>query len=387
MRFPSGLGLILTLAGSLLASGCRERQPLTTPEAPPFVFRALDLNQRAQDGSRDWDLTSPEARYDLNSRTIRARRPTGILYRDDKPAFSISADLATVLNDGELVVLEGAVQLKQLQEESVLIQGNRLVWTPEQSTMVLSDKPEAVNQDSRLVAQSLTFQQTTSQLVFSGPTVLYRWQKQRSLETEPDTSIVAANGQWNLETGQLTAEGPIKAERQSGRQLTATGLRGNTKSSLIELSAPVQVTLEEGQGTVTAGPTRWQYAKKQLSSSAPFVAELRQGSVRGGGFTINEATTTVIIPQDCRLNQPGEVLTAARCSWNWTLERVIADGDVVLRRDELNQVTRAARLEGFVGDDGSLQFGAPGQRVRSQIKLNQDPAGSSQGKRSPAVSF
>ena len=110
------LGFALTLLATGLVSGCRESSEASRSGAPPFVFRSLDLNQRRPDGQRDWDLTSPEARYELNSRTIRARRPTGILYRNNKPDFSISADLATVLNDGELVVhpdSEKALRKKQ----------------------------------------------------------------------------------------------------------------------------------------------------------------------------------------------------------------------------------------------------------------------------------
>jgi hypothetical protein len=38
--------------------------------------------------------------------------PKGFLYFEDKPSFMISADHATVLNDGELVVLEGTVPLE-----------------------------------------------------------------------------------------------------------------------------------------------------------------------------------------------------------------------------------------------------------------------------------
>jgi hypothetical protein len=89
------------------------------------------------------------------------------------------------------------------------------------------------------------------------------------------------------------------------------------------------------------------------------------------------------------VNQPGEQLRAQRCSWNWSTDVVIADGDVELKRDELDQITTAARLEGRVGDDGVLRFGAPGQRVRSEIRLKQNERRSSPDgvKRSAPVTF
>ena len=378
------LGFALTLLATGLVSGCRESSEASRSEAPPFVFRSLDLNQRRPDGQRDWDLTSPEARYELNSRTIRARRPKGILYRNNKPNFSISADLATVLNDGELVVLEGSVQLKQLQNRPILIQGDRLVWRPELSTMVMNQRPEALNSDSRLATQSLTFVQSSNRLEFTGPTRLYRWENKRSDDQTAETVIEATDGVWNLETGRFQAEGPIRAKRSSGRRLSASGLSGNTRQKLLDLKSPVEVVLEDERGTVSAGQTRWLYGTKQLKSSAPFLADLSDGKIRGDGFAIDERTTTAIIPTACRLEQPGESLKANRCSWNWKEERVVAEGDVELRRDQLNQITRASRLEGTVGKDGALRFGSPGERVRSRIRVESE---STQQPRRPPVSF
>ena len=133
---------------------------------PSFVFRSLDLSQRADNGDRDWDLTSPEARYDLSSRTIRARRPEGLLYQNDQPRHRITADLATVLRDGELVVLEGSVQLRQLNQRGLTIEGDNLIWTPSQSRMVITQRPKANDGQTQIRSRELTFQQNSEVLVF-----------------------------------------------------------------------------------------------------------------------------------------------------------------------------------------------------------------------------
>ena len=134
---------------------------------PSFVFRSLDLSQRADNGDRDWDLTSPEARYDFSSRTIRARRPEGLLYQNDQPRHRITADLATVLRDGELVVLEGSVQLRQLNQRGLTIEGDNLIWTPSQSRMVITQRPKANDGQTQIRSRELTFQQDTEVLRFS----------------------------------------------------------------------------------------------------------------------------------------------------------------------------------------------------------------------------
>ena len=91
----------------------------------------------------------------------------------------------------------------------------------------------------------------------------------------------------------------------------------------------------------------------------------------GTGFIIDEEATTVTIASDCRLNQPGEQLRAQRCRWNWSNERVRAEGDVEVRREALEQITRAPVLEGVVGEDGNLRFSGGGERVRSRIRLGE----------------
>ena len=72
---------------------------------------------------------------------------------------------------------------------------------------------------------------------------------------------------------------------------------------------------------------------------------------------------------------------------------VIADGAVELKRDKLEQTTTAERLEGQLGEDGSVRFGRDGERVKSTIKLDQDSNSDSDDQKrssdssSQAVSF
>ena len=373
--------------------GCRQPPAVVREESRPFVFRSLNLNQRRPDGTKDWDLTSPEARYDLSSRTVRALGPSGVLYKNNKPAYRISAELATVLNDGDLVVLEGQVRLQQLDQRMLLISGDRLKWRPSQSRMVLDQRPRAEDAESRLTVRQIVFQQDRDTLRFQGPTTLQRWDRQRSEDQPPQTVVTTAEGTWNLSDGTLVAAGPVRAEQTEGRTLTAARLVGNTQDQYIDLIAPVTLKIPNGKGEVNAGATRWNYQSKQLKSSEPFQAVFEKGSATGSGFVVDERSNTVIIPANCRLQQPEQGLSARRCSWNWRTDVVIADGAVELKRDKLEQTTTAERLEGQLGEDGSVRFGRDGERVKSTIKLDQDSnSGSDDQKRSsdsssPAVSF
>ena len=373
-------GLTAALVASALLTACTTRRPITVEPTPSFVFRSLDLSQRTDDGNRDWDLTSPEARYDLSSRTIRARRPEGVLYRDDQPHYRITADLATVLRDGELVVLEGSVQLRQLNQRGLTIKGDNLIWTPSQSRMVINQRPTANDGQTQIRSRELAFQQDTEVLVFSGPTQLNRVD-----ETSAASTVVrGGSGTWNLKSGLMQAPGPVEAVRSDGRTLNASGLDGNTRKGYLDLQQPVMLVLESERGRITAGRTRWLFSAKQLQSDQPVQADLKNSKVQGGGFKLDESTGTVIISRDCRVEQKSETLTARRCAWNWRSERVVADGDVVLQRTKPAQITRASRMEAKLSDDGEIRFGQSGARVESRIKLS--PAAQEKPRR-PQVSF
>ncbi|MCB4406688.1 LPS export ABC transporter periplasmic protein LptC [Synechococcus sp. MU1642] len=373
-------GLTASLVASALLTACATRRPITVEPTPSFVFRSLDLSQRTDDGNRDWDLISPEARYDLSSRTIRARRPEGVLYRDDQPHYRITADLATVLRDGGLVVLEGSVQLRQLNQRGLTIEGDNLIWTPSQSRMVINQRPMANDGQTQIRSRELAFQQDTEVLVFSGPTQLNRVDG----TSAASTVVRGGSGTWNLKSGLMQAPGPVEAVRSDGRTLNASGLDGNTRKGYLDLQQPVMLVLESERGRITAGRTRWLFSAKQLQSDQPVQADLKNSKAQGGGFKLDERTGTVTISRDCRVEQKSETLTARRCSWNWRSERVVADGDVVLQRTKPEQITRASRMEAKISDGGELRFGQSGARVESRIKLS---PGSQKKPRRPQVSF
>lgn len=377
------------ISTTFLISSC-ESQPAIQEKnqgSTPFVFRSLDLKQRRPDGVRDWELTSPEARYNTAARTVRARSPKGILYFEDKPSFMISAEHATVVNDGELVVLEGTVRLKRLGTSPLLIQGDRLIWRPGLSTMVINQRPSALNRNSKLVSNSLTFQQDSGQLLFTGPTKLSRWEKNYSSTIDPQTLITAGHGKWNLNSGTIAAVGPIIANQSNGRQLTAVSMQGNTTKNYLDLKAPVQFKLEDDKAVVDAGETRWDFEQNQLSSKAPVSASLTKGEVHGVGFIIDIPDNTLTISNSCKVAQPDKDLSANRCSWNWKNDLLTAAGRVNFKESGSDQVKRVDQIQGEFNPDGSIRFSPSQNRVKTQIQLESGKNNDINQKRPSQVQF
>ena len=368
----SSLLIPLTLAA--LLTGCASTPDQAQEESTPFVFRALDLNQRRDDGSRDWDLSSPEARYNLVDRTVQAQRPAGVVYRSNQPYLRLSADQATLINDGEQIILEGRVQLQQLTAQRLLIEGERLVWSPVESRIVIDRQPRVLDSRSRLSAERFVLMEDRDQLRLVGPTRLEHWPERRTPKTKAETEILGGSGSWNLQTGQLSVAGPVTATRSNNSRLTAASLQGDTSAEVLDLVQPVRLDLGEDGGSVAAGTTRWHYAEQRFQSSAPVEGRRKAMRMRGVGFVLDEQQSTLLVTSDCQLQQPEEQLDAQQCLWNWRTQQIVAKSD-------------AQRLEGRLGDDDRFQFDSPAGRVRSQFRLEPRSIKPNPRTSNPPVSF
>ena len=363
---------------SVLVLGCASSTENRSKTAAPlpFVFRKLELEQKKSSGDIDWKLSSPEARYELTRRLVRAKRPVGVLYSKNKPSFEIKADFAVVINDGEQIMLEGDVQLQQINGQKILIKGERLRWEPELSRLIMEQQPRAFDDRSRITASLAILQQDTNSLTLSGPVQLDRWQDKLALTIKPDTAVRTGQATWNLENGSLQANGPVLGQRrdQEGvvlEQLEGRELTGNTQKGLITVKSPVIVTMPKNKGILRAKDTSWNFRKQTLSSNDPFEGFIKEIQINGERLRAELDQNTVTIPEGCRIKQPGERLRARKCRWNWETDDVLATGNVRVERDENNQITEAQSLNGSIGEKGALIFSAPGNKVRSELTIEE----------------
>jgi hypothetical protein len=321
----------------------------------PFVFRSLDLRQQDVLGRPLWELTSPEARYDLRRRVARALQPKGLIYTDGKPAYRLEASTGTVLNDGDVILLEGRIRLQRLGDDPVMIQGSRVRWLPSRNLMEIDRHPEGFDPHTRLSAQRATFRIDKDTLELRGRPRLQRWARpfdpfKADPSGDPQIVVTVTAVQWQPGTGSLRARGPILGERRPPgspadrppQTLTAASLTGNTLKQLFQLAPPVQFRDPGVAGGVSA---------------------------TGKALEVEAAKQLVRIPAGCRIQQEGASLQADSCSWNWKTQAVTADGSVLLQRPAQRQLTRGSLLRGRLGEKGTVVVTAPGGRVFSQFQV------------------
>ena len=172
------------------------------------------------------------------------------------------------------------------------------------------------------------------------------------------------------------------------RILTAKELKGNAKENWLDFMAPVRIEEPVDKLLINAGKTRYWIQDKKITSNSAIDGTFKQLKATGSRLEILQAKKQVTIGKDCKLTQPGESLEAKRCRWNWGSGAVQAIGDVVLKREELNQETRAQQLSGLTTDEGRVVFTSPGDQVRTQLEFKNPDSKRSDGQSTaPPVQF
>ena len=364
------------------SSGCGRPTTLEDDRPPPFSFRALDLQQQTTDGKPAWSLVSPEARYDIRSSVARALRPEGVIFAKGKPLYKLGATTGTVINDGEVILLEGAIRLLRLGASPLLITADRALWIPRESLMRFELAPRVRNRQSLIRSQTATLHLDQDLLKLRGNPTLLHWSRPMALSAPtspqpPEMQGTVKEVDWRPGSGELSGAGPLTIlRRPPGRRpdrplqrLTATRLQGNTQRQEYTLQGPVRIDDPAEESWFRGGEVRFHAKEQWLRSGAPFEAKKGAVEVRGNDLRLDGLATLATIGANCALRQGGEALQAQRCEWNWQSQAMAAQGGVELRRQANDQLTRAERLEGQLGANGRLLLSTPGGRVISQLRV------------------
>jgi LPS export ABC transporter protein LptC len=354
----------------------------TENSAPPFSFRSLDLEQRTKDGQPAWTLKSPEARYSIRSSVARALRPEGVIFAKGKPLYRLRATTGTVVNDGAVILLEGAIQLQRLGREPLLVLAERAVWTPGESLMRFDLAPRVRDARNRLSSESATLHLERDLLEMRGKPRLERWSRPTPLTVTPKPDQLELVGtvktlDWHPGKGTLLGEGPVTIRRRPPRRpikapvqvLTASRLQGNTLQQRYTLQGPVRIDDPAEESWFRGGTLTFDTREQWLTSAPAFEGQKGALRIQGESLRLEGKPSTASIGRACRLQQKGDALQANRCQWNWTTQAVAAEGDVVFRREGDRQFTRAGRLEGQLGATGRVTASTPGGRVVTQVRL------------------
>ena len=375
--------MLATLSAGAFLQGCGRQNSLQPEEsAPPFSFRALDLQQRTREGLPAWSLKSPEARYDLRSSVARALRPEGVIFAKGKPLYRLSATTGTVINDGAVMLLEGEIRLQRLGKDPLLLSADRVLWIPRESRMRFELGPKVRNLQTQLSSQTATLLLEKDLLELRGEPTFQRWKRPvpmnaRTSDLAPEILGTFREVDWRPEQGDLKAKGPVSISRRPPLRaghlppqlLKGSRLEGNTVQHSYTLFGPVEFVDPGERSWFRGTDLAFNIKESQLMHRADFQGKKGDLQVQGQELMVDGRTSTASIGGNCQLQQDGDQLTAQRCYWNWKTQGISAQGQVLYQRLSKDQFTRAERMDGQLGPGGGVTATTPNGRVFSQWRV------------------
>ena len=287
--------MLATLSTGAVLQGCGRQKSLQSEEsAPPFSFRALDLQQRTRQGLPAWSLKSPEARYDLRSSVARALRPEGVIFAKGKPLYRLSATTGTVINDGAVMLLEGEIRLQRLGKDPLLLSADRVLWIPRESRMRFELGPKVRNLQTQLSSQAATLLLEKDLLELRGQPTFKRWRQPvpmnaRTSELAPEILGTFKEVDWRPEQGDLKAKGPVSISRRPPLRaghlppqlLKGSRLEGNTVQQGYTLFGPVEFVDPSERSWFRGADLAFNIKESQLMHRADFQGKKGDLQVQG----------------------------------------------------------------------------------------------------------
>ena len=366
-------GLLVAAACPLLA-GCAPTDLVTAlSQRAPHKVEAFTLQHHPGGGALSLSLSSPGARHDWIRKASVVTTPEALVHRDGVPVYKIRAQRGLLLGNNRLVQLDGAVELVHLQEPSTVVTGERLRWDTRQGHMTMAINLMMARGDMQANAGWAEFDFASTDLTLHDQVVV--------LDRSPQADhlrLEATTLHWNLASGEMMAPGPVKGWQNDpggAVQFVQGGnLTGSSRRRWLELQAPVRLQTRRAGQWQAHGPVLWWLDRQQLESPGLLEAQVEDLHISGRAAALDLQQGVLTIAEDCQFRQPGEALNAQQCRWALQKGTILASGEVVLQRDQYQQVTRAAQLQGQLGGDNVLRLMAPPQgQVTTELEL--DPSG------------
>ncbi|WP_320667700.1 LPS export ABC transporter periplasmic protein LptC [Prochlorococcus sp. MIT 1307] len=230
---------LITNSALLLLSGC-STNIISNNKSTEFEFNKLDLTRTKVNGEIEWKLTSPEARFQRDTKMIRAKKTLLQLYSSNKPKFNIIADTLTSLNNVNLVLLEGNIQLKQLDKKNMLITGDILTWNVKENTIQINQNPIIYSNNSSIKSSELILNIPSNLVSFKGKTEFLIVSDNFLSLSSDKFSIISIDPIWNIESGEIYSSKKVIGQRITKQAkedfiITAKSLKGNTLKKYINL--------------------------------------------------------------------------------------------------------------------------------------------------------
>ena len=94
---------------------------------------SLDMNIFSTRGAKIYSISSPNSKYDKIKLVFNLKRTTINIFDGEEIKYIINSDSSTLLDNNKIVNLIGNVELRSLNQNNDLLNGDKLIWNINES--------------------------------------------------------------------------------------------------------------------------------------------------------------------------------------------------------------------------------------------------------------
>ena len=99
---------------------------------------SLDMTIFSKSGNKIYTITSPNSTYDKIQLNLNLKKTTINIFEDEDIRYVINSDSSKLKDNNKIVELNGNVQLRSLNKENDVLNGDNLIWNINKSNYELT---------------------------------------------------------------------------------------------------------------------------------------------------------------------------------------------------------------------------------------------------------
>lgn len=314
--------------------GAQRESDTPTAETPSgLTLRNVTLEQQDENGQLLWKVDADEVTYSADQEVADLVNPEGELYQQGELLYRVKADKGIIQQNGQIILLEGNIVATGIQNEMV-INGQNLVWQPQQNLMVVSNGITGEHPQVRAKAREARIYDAEKRMELEGEVVATSVVEDPKVE--PWLKMQGEIFEWKWEEETITSDRPLRVERFENEQITqaVSGQKGqvNLAEEQATLEGSVQAQLLTEKLNMSTNKALWDVSEQtiQAREAVQVVNNQQQVTVtaREGDFDLEEQVAYFrqdVVTIAARNNGR---LTSNQLTWNLNDQTVLAEGNV-----------------------------------------------------------
>ena len=137
-------------------------------------INTLNMNIFSNKGIKLLSIKSPNSNYDKESNTFNLKETTINLFKDEKLEYIINSDNSKLSNNNKIIVLNGNVIVKTINQQDDKLTANSFTWNIQNSEFLLSGNVKLENSLATLSSNRAILKKSTNIIEFFNP-VKYKY--------------------------------------------------------------------------------------------------------------------------------------------------------------------------------------------------------------------